>query len=136
MAWWLVTWSTYGSWLPGDPRGFQIWRGQEYVPPPKRYAKPGEDTYDRSKYVQRHQEAKSMLTSEVVHLSITQRKCVLNAVVDQIARIALIPAALSVSGEHCHLLSKFGALKIRTTIGVLKGEATKALRDSGLSSER
>src|SRR5258708_35638890 len=62
MTWWLVTWSTYGSWLPGDPRGFQIWRGQEYVPPPKRYAKPGEDTYDRSKYVQRHQEAKSMLT--------------------------------------------------------------------------
>jgi len=136
MTWWLVTWSTYGSWLPGDPRGFQTWRGQEYVPPPKRYAKPGEETYDSSKYVERHREAKMMLTSEVVHLSIAQRKCVLDAVVEQIAKVTLIPAALSVSGEHCHLLSKFGALKIRPTIGVLKGEATKALRETGFEGER
>jgi hypothetical protein len=31
---WLVTWVTYGSWLPGDPRGFRTFRGREYVPPP------------------------------------------------------------------------------------------------------
>jgi hypothetical protein len=65
-----------------------------------------------------------------------QRKCVLKAVVDEIARLTLVPAALSVSGEHCHLLAKFGALKIRPTIGVLKGEATKALREAGFVSER
>src|SRR5438046_1652595 len=96
----------------GDPRGFQTWRAQEYVPPPKRSAKPGEETYDRSQYVGRHQEAMAIMTGEVVHLNIARRKCVLNAVVGQIAKLALIPAALSVSGEHCHLLSKFGALKI------------------------
>ena len=77
-----------------------------------------------------------MLTGDEVHFSIAQTKCVLNAVVEQIARLALIPAALSVSGEHCHLLSKFGALKIRPTIGVLKGEATKALREAGLTCDR
>ena len=76
------------------------------------------------------------MTGEIVQLNVAQRKCVLTAVVEQIARLSLIPAALSVSGEHCHLLSKFGALKIRPTIGVLKGEATKALREAGMSSER
>jgi len=76
------------------------------------------------------------MTGDVVHLTSAQRECVLKAVVDEIAKLSLVPAALSVSGEHCHLLSKFGALKIRPTIGVLKGEATKALREAGLLSER
>jgi hypothetical protein len=135
MTWWLVTWSTYGSWLPGDPRGFQTWRGKEYVPPPERYARPGEETYDPAKYAGRHQSAKAT-TGETVRLSVGQRTCVLEAVVNEIAKLPLIPAALSVSAEHCHLLSKFGALKIRSTVGVLKGEATKALRAGGFSSDR
>jgi len=71
-----------------------------------------------------------------VRLSVKERKCVLGAVVEEISGLSLIPAALSVSGEHCHLLSKFGALKIRPTIGVLKGEATKALRSSGFANDR
>jgi hypothetical protein len=33
------------------------------------------------------------------------------------------------------LLSKFGSLTIRRTIGVLKGEATKALRAAGFSGD-
>ena len=131
MTWWLVTWSTYGSWLPGDPRGFQTWRGKEYVLPPKRYAKVGEDTYDPAKYAGRYQNAKAT-TGETVRLSVDQRTCVLDVVVAEIMKLPLIPAALSVSAEHCHLLSKFGALKIRPTVGVLKGEATKALRASGI----
>ncbi|MCG3179184.1 MAG: hypothetical protein BIFFINMI_01517 [Phycisphaerae bacterium] len=47
---WLVTWSTYGAWLPGDPRGFQTRRGRQHVPPPVRYAAPGEDVYDARRY--------------------------------------------------------------------------------------
>ena len=135
MTWWLVTWSTYGSWLPGDPRGFQTWRGREYVPPPKRYAKPGEETYDPAKYAGRYRQAQA-IAGAVVHLSVKERKCVRDAVVDEIAGLPLIPAALSVSAEHCHLLSKFGSLTIRPTIGVLKGEATKALRAAGFSNDR
>ena len=60
----------------------------------------------------------------------------LDAVVEEINRLQVIPAALCVSSEHCHLLSKFGALKIRPTVGALKGEATKALRGAGLSCDR
>jgi hypothetical protein len=99
------------------------------VPPPKRYAKLGEATYDASKYAARHQTAKE-ISVEPVKLSGAQRKQVSDAVVVQIAKLPLVPAALAVSCEHCHLLSKFGKLDIRPTAGVLKGEATKALHES------
>jgi hypothetical protein len=135
MTWWLVTWSMYGSWLPGDPRGFQTWRGKEYVPPPKRYAKPGEATYEPSEYTDRYRRAQA-IAGDTVHLSIEQRRWVVNAVVEEVNRLSLIPAGLSVSSEHCHLLSKFGALKIRPTVGALKGEATKALHAAGISCDR
>jgi hypothetical protein len=87
MTWWLVTWSTYGSWLPGDPRGFQTWRGKEYVPPPKRYAKPGEETYDPSKYAKTYQLAKVMVP-EPVKLTQVQRQFAVDAVVAEIAKPA------------------------------------------------
>jgi hypothetical protein len=135
MTWWLVTWSTYGSWLPGDPRGFQTWRGKEYIPPPKRYAKPGEKTYDSKKYATRFQSVNAMVP-EPVKLTPGQRQCTVDAVVAEIAKLPLVPAALAVSSEHCHLLSKFGKLPIRPTVGVLKGEATKALHADGFDSER
>src|SRR5437870_2691913 len=134
MTWWLVTWSTYGSWLPGDPRGFQTWRGKEYVPPPKRYAKPGEEIYDPSKYTKTYQLAKEKV-SEPVRLNETRRQYVLNAVVSQFAKLPLVPAALTISSEHSHLLSKFGELSIRPTTGVLKGEATKALHANSFAGE-
>jgi hypothetical protein len=135
MSWWLVTWSTYGSWLPGDPRGFQTRRGNEYVPPPKRYAKSGEPTYNPSDYSNRYQAAKAVVSGSI-KLGPGQRKCVLEAVVGQISRLPVIAAALTVSSEHSHLLAKFGNLRIRQTAGVLKGEATKALHDAGFSEER
>jgi hypothetical protein len=134
MTWWLVTWSTHGSWLPGDPRGFQTRRGKEYVPPPARYAKPGEKIYDPAQYAGRYLAAK-LETPNAVTLGEPVRQRVLDAAVKQIGKLPLVPAALAVSGQHCHLLAKFGSLRIRTTVGVLKGEATKALRKSGFDEE-
>ena len=64
--WWLVTFGTYGVWLPGDPRGFQTWRGREYVPPPARYAKPGEATYDPAPHRTRYAAAKRSMTHDPV----------------------------------------------------------------------
>jgi hypothetical protein len=72
--WWLVTCTTFGTWLPGDPRGFQTWRGREYVPPPKRYARQGESTYRAEDYAVEYEAAKSSLTQEPVHFSNEQRK--------------------------------------------------------------
>lgn len=132
MKWWLVTWSTYASWLPGDPRGFQTWRGREYVPPPKRYAKPGETTYDAKQYAARYQAAKAS-SDAPVRLSPAERQTALHAVVEQLERLPVNSAVMAAASEHCHLLAKFGELKIRVTVGFLKAAATKKLHANGFS---
>jgi hypothetical protein len=129
MQWWLVTWSTYASWLPGDPRGFQTWRGREYVPPPVRYAKPGEKTYVAADYAQRHAAAKAY-SGAPVRLTREERQTTLDAVIAEIDKLHIRAAVIAVGGEHSHLLAKFGKLDIRRTVGFLKGEATKALRET------
>ena len=135
MKWWLVTWNTYASWLPGDPRGFQTWRGREYVPPPARYAKTGERVYDPAVYAARHKQAKA-ISGDAVTLTRDERDVTLNAIVAEVDKLRFVAAILAIGGQHSHLLAKFGVLKIRTTVGVLKGEATKALRERGFNREQ
>src|SRR5262249_52030151 len=91
--------------------------GKEYIPPPRRYAKPGEEIYDPARYSQRHRSAK-VIVPESVKLTPAQRQCALDAVVAEIANLPL------------------GNLSIRPTAGVLKGEATKALHAGGFEGER
>lgn len=127
--WWLVTWNTYGTWLPGDPRGFRTWRGHTYVPPPRRYAAPGEPTYDRRKFADVHARALNK-TSDAVRLVPPHRQVAMAAIVQDIAQLPLRPAILAVGGEHVHFLAKFGSLKIRQTVGRLKSEATRAIKQA------
>lgn len=135
MKWWLVTWNTYASWLPGDPRGFQTWRGREYVPPPARYAKPGEKVYDPAEYAERYESAKA-ISGDAVTLTPDERRITADAVVAEVDKLHLPSAILAVGGQHCHLRAKFGALKIRATVGVLKSEATKAMRALGFHRDQ
>lgn len=126
--WWLVTWTTYGTWLPGDPRGFRTWRGREHVPPPRRYAKPGQATYDPAVYGQRHESAQEAAKG-VVTLTIGEQKTTLHVIINEIALVAIRPAAMSVGPTHVHLLAQFGSLMIRPTVGRLKAAATRALQN-------
>lgn len=134
--WWLVTCTTFGTWLPGDPRGFQTWRGREYVPPPKRYAKPGEPTYHAVDYVAEYKAATDSLTQESVSFNEVQRHIVVGAIVDDIAETAVLPAILAVGDVHLHVLAKFGSLRIRPTMGRFKAAATKELHRGKIDSDR
>lgn len=127
--WWLVTWNTYGTWLPGDPRGFRTWRGHEYVPPPQRYAKPGEPVYDSREYAAR-QMATRAITDTPVRLTPSQQQFTLAAIVNDIAELPMTPAVMSVGTDHVHLLARFGSLKIRPTVGRLKSMATRAIKEA------
>ena len=126
--WWIVTWSTFGTWLPGDPRGFQTWKGREYVPPPERYASLGEPTYDANEYVQRLRLVQAV-TAPPVFLDRRQQEDVITAIVDEVSQLSLLPAILSIKRNHVHFLAKFGPLLIRPTIGRLKAAATRALHE-------
>ena len=75
MGKWLVSWTTYGTWLPGDKRGYCTWRGGVYVPPPKRYASPGEPTYVAAAHEQVRKLAESVC-EEAVYFSDLEIKTV------------------------------------------------------------
>lgn len=133
--WWLVTWTTYGTWLPGDPRGYCTWRERVYVPPPARYAKPGEEVYDRTKHATKHQVALHA-TEEAVRLARAQMQIVQDAIVEDVAEMPITPAIMSVGHSHIHLLAQFGGLKIRKAVGRLKSAATRKLREDGFRAKR
>ncbi|QDT39570.1 hypothetical protein [Stratiformator vulcanicus] len=134
--WWLVTWSTYGTWLPGDPRGFQTWRKREYVPPPERYAKHNEKTYEARRYEDLHYSAEQMMAAEPVYLEENEQQIVVAAVYDESSSMELQPSVIAVMSDHTHLLAKFGSLEIRKAVGRLKAAATRQLHSLGMTSGR
>lgn len=135
MKWWLITWTTYASWLPGDPRGFRTRRGKEYVPPPRRYTNPGEPTYDPREYSNRFQNAKAS-TETCVKLTPPQQRIVMDAVISEIDAIPITSAIASVGSTHIHWLALFGDRPIRTTVGRIKSQATHRLNTAGFDGKR
>jgi len=134
--WWLVTCTTFGIWLPGDPRGLRTWRGREYVPPPKRSAKPGEAMYQAENYATEYNAAQDSLTEEPMCLNEHQREVATAAIIDAIDDTAVLPVILAVGDVHFYLLAKFGSLRIRTTMGRFKAAATKELHLGDVDSDR
>jgi hypothetical protein len=134
-TWWLITWTTYATWLPGDPRGFQTWRAKKYIPPPKRYAKPGEATYDKELYRTLHAHAQN-ISGEAVWPSGDQQASVLATLITEIEAIPLRASILSIGKSHVHLLAMFGSRWIRQTIGRLKAQATRELNRHGFVGKR
>ncbi len=133
--WWLVSWTTYATWLPGDERGYCTWRGRQYIPPPKRYAKPGEPTYQASDHVVLHELAQE-ISEEPVYFSPEQMEAALAVIVAEIAQIPIVPAIISLGRWHVHWLCHFGTLRIRPTVGRLKAAATRELNAGGFQGKR
>ena len=124
---WHITWNTYGTWLPGDPRGFQSWQGRKHVPPPKRYANGETETYNAADYKKRHEYSTS-ITGHPVRLTNDDRQDVLDAVVGELDDMPINPSVIAVCGEHIHLLAVFGEYSIRKAVGRLKSAATRRLK--------
>jgi hypothetical protein len=133
--WWLISWTTYATWLPGDSRGYCTWRGKQYVAPSKRYAKPGEPTYQSRQHTMVHDLAQS-ISDEPVHLSREEMQIALAAMVKEIAEIPIVPAIISLGEWHVHWLCHFGKLKIRPTVSRVKATATRELNALGFRGKK
>jgi hypothetical protein len=133
--WWLISWTTYGSWLPGDPRGYCTWRGEQYVPPPKRYAKAGEPTYQASAHATVHTRAKT-ISDEAVYLTREEIEIALSAMMAEIAQIPIVPAIMSVGDWHVHWQCYFGPLEIRPVVSRVKAAATRELNTHGFQGKK
>jgi len=128
---WLVTINTYGSWLPGDPRGFRTKRGREYVPPPARFARRGEKTYDPEEYRRLHELSQSLSGGRAFEFPPAMRPRVLKVLVERIDRMGIGPRILSTGRYHCHLVARFGRWRIRRAMGQAKAAVTGEFRRAG-----
>ncbi len=133
--WWLITWTTYGSWLPGDPRGFRTRRAQEYVPPPKRYARRGEQAYDAKRYASRYAQARDR-TEESAPLTRKQQRIIVPTIIAEIDAIPIVSAIASIGPTHVHWLGRFDEHEIRPTVGRVKAAATRSLNAAGFDGKR
>jgi REP element-mobilizing transposase RayT len=110
----MITWTTYGSWLQGDKRGF---------------VKEGE-IHKASKPLARNN--KSRLCHESINLSNIQRKIVKEAIIIKAGEIDQEILAISVGSKHIHIVAKYIPTPIDRIVTIYKMAAQVELRRIGL----
>ena len=106
----MITWTTYGSWLQGDKRGF-VKKGK-ILPPNQSLADSN----------------KQNLSRKPVKLSVTDRQIVQNAILKKAEQINQIIYALSVSSNHIHIVAGYIPKPIGLVVRHYKNSAQAALR--------
>ncbi|MCA9024701.1 MAG: hypothetical protein KDA86_05775 [Planctomycetaceae bacterium] len=123
--WFHVILGTYGSWLPGDPRGFRTRHHRDHVdgdyknPPPT-------GLYDGLNGA-----SHSSLKSSPVVLTWDQRVIVGNALRCRLEELKSTVACLAISRQHAHLLAKLPPQQVRDTVGNAKKTAWFKMREAG-----
>jgi hypothetical protein len=118
---------TYGTWLPGDSRGFRTRHHREHVegdykhPPPK-------GLYDA-----RREHAKSLMNRDPVYLSIDQRVLIVRLMVESLQRRSLDVAVACVTDVHFHILARFPDHNPRHWVGVAKKESSHYAKQAQLA---
>ncbi len=109
----MVTWTTYGSWLPGDERGF-VANGQIL---------PGD-----LKTLERNKKRQKLPT---VKLNKKEIKLIRQTIVNEAREIGHEIVALSVCTNHVHLAARTNDKLIEDIVGRYKSITTSALWELG-----
>jgi len=119
----LITWTTYGTWLPGDQRGF-VSRVPSTQSPHPIHNMPGEkcDANDPRAMAS----ALERLEGTPVYLSPDQGETVLLSVASACGRHGIEPLAVAVMANHVHVLGQTQRTKDEL-LKLLKGNASRAL---------
>lgn len=122
-VWFHVTWSTYGQWLPGHPRGFRS-RGD-------RIKSCGYDPCSRDGHGEHaglHGSARGLLRKDPVELTGAQQRAALRAILEKVRQTGSEVVCLAVCDVHVHLLGRFEREGVEREIGRLKRHSSHALR--------
>ena len=96
--------NTYGTWLPGDPRGFRTRHHREHVDGDyKNPPAPGQ-------YEGRHAAARRRMKRRPVFLSPEQRRVACLAFAEKLLELDVQLIDLSISKVHFHALARFTPL--------------------------
>jgi hypothetical protein len=118
---------TYGTWLPGDPKGFRTRHHREHIegdyknPPPK------------GMYAQRHEQAKRLMKRDPVFLTIEQHLLVVRLLVESLQRRNFDVAVACVTDVHFHILARIPDHPPRHWLGVAKKESSHHAKQQNLA---
>jgi hypothetical protein len=121
-GWYHVDGHTYGTWLPGDPRGWRERKHREYVPgnykdpPPPGF---GADMLSRSR---------GRMRFPPVRFTAPQRQAAWQAMVEKLIERRVQVIALSQDAVHYHILARFLDGDVRRHVGAAKKHAYFQLR--------
>lgn len=124
--WFHVTFSTYGAWLPGDPRGFRTWKHRKHVegdyksPPP-----PGAFEHQMRR-------SRRLMKRDMVRLRPVQRRVAGQAMFDMLRAQGAMIVSIAVSAVHVHVVARLPDCETREYIGRAKKHAAHCLRAAGL----
>ena len=113
----MVTWTTYGSWLQGDERGY-IKDGERLEPNPNL-----------------KQSNLSSLNQQIIKLTPQQKCTARDAIVDEAKRINHKIYAIAVCTNHIHLIAENNYTPIYQAVKRYKNVATAALKQTGLNTK-
>ena len=111
----MITFTTYGTWLQGDKRGF-VKNGQTYAA--------NQSLADSNK---------QNLSNNPVRLSITHRAIAAEAIFEKADQLNQKIRALAVCSNHVHLVADYVPVPIGSVVSHYKNSAQAALRKAGLA---
>jgi len=121
--WYHITGSTYGTWLPGDPRGHRTRHHREHVdgdyknPPPKGA---GQQQYERSQ---------TLLKRPPVKLTPAARKLACDTMTAAFLHHNIDLSAIAIGSTHYHILARFPEDNPRKFTGIAKKRSARALSE-------
>ena len=124
-GWYHVNGNTYGTWLPGDERGWRARHHKVHVDGDYRNPPPA-GAHDGLK-----QHAQSVMAQPPVYLTVRQRAIAGQALVEMLLEQEVELLALSLDAIHYHLLARFDDRSARQLVGRAKKHATFILKDTG-----
>jgi REP element-mobilizing transposase RayT len=113
MVGYMVTWTTYGTWLPGDKRGY-VKRGKVLPGDPKI-----------------NQASRRLQISTTIILNSKQKTIIRNAILQEAERIGQKIEALAVCTNHIHLVARPFEESIESIVSRYKNVAIFALCKNG-----
>ncbi|NOY29422.1 MAG: hypothetical protein GXP28_04365 [Planctomycetes bacterium] len=127
--------STYGFWLPNEPRGswstlVASWELAKFGPATKVDTRRSVAARPYDRGLKKRMQA--VLQHPPVHLTGKQAQTIALS----LANTPYTIHACAILPEHIHLVLKYTSRRIRQAIGHIKSEATKALREQGYFMQR
>ena len=113
----MVTWTTYGTWLQGEKKGY-VKKGKVLS---------GSDKLRRANI--------ERLSQEPVRLSVQEKRIVRQAILEKAQQAGQRIFAIAVCSNHVHIMVGYDGRPVEQTVRRYKNVATAALRAKGMSGK-